>query len=150
MTKDASKVCDKKQCEVYDSKKNLIGKWNMKYIKHTYLLESFKSIKFDNNLFMDEMRRDFMARAIANYINKELPKLKLYRLVIEFIKSEITYRYPNNKSISIQSIEKHFSQTNNPINRDLIINMCSERYLSKSYHKVEIRKKGFELIKIKN
>ena len=104
MTKDASKVCDKKQCEVYDSKKNLIGKWNMKYIKHTYLLESFKSIKFDTNIFMDEMRRDFMARAIANYINKELPKLKLYRLVIEFIKSENTYRYPNNKSISIQSM----------------------------------------------
>jgi predicted transcriptional regulator len=151
MTKDVSKVCDKKQCEVYDSKQNLIGKWNMKYIKHTYLLESFKSIKFDTNLFMDEMRRDFMARAIANYINKELPKLKLYRLVIEFIKSENTYRYPNNKSISIQSIEKYFSQINNKIDRDLIIKMCTEGYLSKSYHKVEITKKGFDLIKkIKN
>jgi predicted transcriptional regulator len=57
----------------------------------------------------------------------------------------------DSKSRWKQSIEKYFSQINNKIDRDLIIKMCTEGYLSKSYHKVEITKKGFDLIKkIKN
>ena len=84
-----------------------------------------------------------MAWVIVNFYNKELPKRKIFKVVIEFIESNSK----SSKSISIQSIEKYFSQINNKIDRDLIIKMCREGYLSKSYHKVEITKKGFDLIK---
>jgi predicted transcriptional regulator len=88
-----------------------------------------------------------MAWSLVSFLNKELPNRKIFKLVVEFIQSN----NKSSKSISIQSIEKHFSQINNKIDRDLIIKMCTEGYLSKSYHKVEITKKGFDLIKkIKN
>ena len=127
----------------YGSGGKPIGKWKLKSVKYSPVYELLKPIKFHNNSSLDSLQRSSMAWGIVNFLNKELPKRVLYKSIVEFIKSN----NKSDKSISIQSIEKHFSQIDNKINRDLIIKMCTEGYLSKSYHKVEITKKGMELIK---
>jgi len=138
---------DIKDNNVYGSGDKPIGKWKLKSVKYSSIYELLKPIKFHNNSSLDSLQRSNMAWGLVSFLNKELPKRKIFKLVVEFIQSN---NHPN-KSISIQSIEKYFSQINNKIDRDLIIKMCTEGYLSKSYHKVEITKKGFDLIKkIKN
>ena len=145
---DAMTNNDIKDNNAYGSGNKPIGKWKLKSVKYSSVYELLKPIKFHNNSsVLDSLQRSNMAWVIVNFYNKELPKRKIFKVVIEFIQSKNT----SSKSISIQSIEKYFSQINNKIDRDLIIKMCTEGYLSKSYHKVEITKKGFDLIKkIKN
>jgi hypothetical protein len=134
---------DIKDNNAYGSGNKPIGKWKLKSVKHSSIYELLKTIKFHDNYSLDSLHRSNMAWGIVKLLNKELPKLKIFKVVLEFIQSN---NHPN-KSIHIQIIEKHFSQINNEIDRDLIIKMCTEGYLSKSYHKVEITKKGFDLIK---
>ena len=144
---DAMTNNDIKDNNAYGSGHKPIGKWKLKSVKYSLVYESLSQIKFHNNSSLDSLQRSNMAWGIVNFLNKELPKLKIFKVVIEFIQSN----NKSSKSISISSIEKYFSQINNKIDRDLIIKMCTEGYLSKSYHKVEITKKGFDLIKkIKN
>jgi len=116
----------------YGSGGKPIGKWKFKSVKYSPVYESLKPIRFNNDSLLDSLQRSNMAWVIVNFYNKELPKRKIFKVVIEFIQSN----NKSSKSISIQSIEKHFSQIDNKIDRDLIIKMCTEGYLSKSYHKV--------------
>jgi predicted transcriptional regulator len=144
---DAMTNNDIKDNNAYGSGGKPIGKWKLKSVKYSSIYELLKPIKFNNNSSLDSLQRSNMAWSLVSFLNKELPNRKIFKLVVEFIQSN----NKSSKSISIQSIEKHFSQINNKIDRDLIIKMCTEGYLSKSYHKVEITKKGFDLIKkIKN
>lgn len=140
---DAMTNNDIKDNNAYGSGNKPIGKWKLKSVKYSSVYELLKPIKFHNDSLFDSLQRSNMAWVIVNFYNKELPKRKIFKVVIEFIQSNSK----SSKSISIQSIEKYFSQINNKIDRDLIIKMCTEGYLSKSYHKVEITKKGFDLIK---
>ncbi len=134
---------DIKDNNAYGSGHKPIGKWKLKSVKYSLVYESLSQIKFHNNSSLDSLQRSNMAWGIVNFLNKELPKLKIFKVVIEFIQSN----NKSSKSISISSIEKYFSQINNKIDRDLIIKMCTQGYLVKSYHSVEITKKGFDLIK---
>lgn len=128
---------------VYDSQNNVIGHWTLKSVKYSFVYEMLKPITFSDNPFKDSMHRKNSALNLVNLLNRQLPKKCLYRMVLEFIQSEIKSK----ETISIVMIVKHFCNKSCKINRDLIVQMCKEGYLGKSYHKVSITKKGIDLIK---
>lgn len=126
-----------------------IGVWKIKSVKHSFIASLVSNLKYVGNpSFEDIYRRNqtyLMTIAINNILRKKRFKIvkdKLYLSILKHIQS-----VGNSKEyVTIHSILKHFSTTSTPIHKKVLLDMVKDDLISKSYHKVKIKKKGFEYL----
>ena len=126
---------------------NLVGLWKLKSVKFEFIHNIIS--EFKGNISFISKDIDYQAYVITfmfnNIIRKNQLKIendKNYLPVLNYIKSISN----KNDYVTIPSILKHFEQTDNPIQKQVLLDMVKLDFLSKSYHKVRIKKKGFEYI----
>ena len=126
-----------------------IGVWKIKSIKHSFMTCLVSHLKYNGNpSFIDVYKRNqayLLTIAINNILRKKRIKIvkdKLYLSILKHIQS-----IGNSKEyVTIASILKHFETTSTPIDKQVLLDMVKDDLLSKSYHKVKIKKKGFEYL----
>jgi hypothetical protein len=139
--------------EINDSD-TIVGVWKLKSINYNFIYSLTSKIEYNGNPQFKERKQSQLAFFLTYYYNcykrrnrknlfEEVVKNKKYLSVIKHIASMSRL----NDYISIQSILKHFEQTDTPIDKQVLLDMVKEKLLNKSYHKVNINKNGFEYLK---
>ena len=127
----------------------IIGLWKVKSVKYQFIQSIVSELKYEGNPSLEEIVKRKQAYlftfALNNILRKSRVNMSKDRLYIAIIKQMASMDKKNNY-ITIPSIIKHFEQTNTPIDRQILLDMVQSKLLYKSYHKVMIIKKGFDLI----
>lgn len=134
--------------ELNDSDK-MIGLWKVKSVKYKFIHSIVSELKYEGNPSLEEIVKRNQAYlftfALNNILRKRRIKIVKDELYISIIK-HIESISNTNEYVTMASILKHFQQTDNPIQKQVLLDMVKLDFLSKSYHKVRIKKKGFEYI----
>jgi hypothetical protein len=134
--------------ELNDSDK-MIGLWKVKSVKYKFIHSIVSQLKYKGNPSFEELYKRNQAYLFTNALNNILRKKRikivkdeLYIAIIKHLKSISN----TNDYVTMASIVKHFATINTPIHKQVLLDMVKLDLLSKSYHKVRIKNKGFEYL----
>jgi hypothetical protein len=128
---------------------NTIGVWKLKSFKYDFVYSIVSKCEYKGNPSLEQIHKRNQAYlytwALNNMLRKKRIKVvkdELYKLIIKHIQSSSNF----NEYVTIPSILKHFQNSSTPIQKQVLLDMVKDDLLSKSYHKVKIKKKGFEYL----
>jgi len=128
---------------------NTIGVWKLKSFKYDFIYSIISKCEYKGNPSLEKVYKRNQAYlytiALNNILRKKRIKVVKDELYISIIK-HIQSTSNSKEYVTIPSILKHFETTSTPIQKQVLLDMVKDNLLHKSYHKVQLKKKGFEYL----
>jgi hypothetical protein len=128
---------------------NTIGVWKLKSFKYDFVYSIVSKYEYKGNPSLEQIYKRNQAHLYTFALNNMLRKKRMKVIKDELYKSIIKHIQSNsnlNEYVTIPSILKHFETTSTPIQKQVLLDMVKANLLHKSYHKVQLKKKGFEYL----
>jgi hypothetical protein len=128
---------------------NTIGVWKLKSFKYDFVYSIVSKCEYKGNPSLEQVYKRNQAYLYTIALNNILRKKRIKVVKDELYKSIIKHIQSNsnlNEYVTIPSILKHFETTSTPIQKQVLLDMVKADLLHKSYHKVQLKKKGIEYL----
>jgi hypothetical protein len=128
---------------------NTIGVWKLKSFKYDFVYSIVSKYEYKGNPSLEQIYKRNQAHLYTFALNNMLRKKRMKVIKDELYKSIIKHIQSNsnlNEYVTIPSILKHFETTSTPIQKQVLLDMVKADLLHKSYHKVQLKKKGIEYL----